>query len=290
MRSLATQHLANSLLFSQLALISPAHLYTFLSRVQSIKISRFRADNEDDEDDDETGEDDDPDAPWWKSEDVYGEKLPSPSMSGSTAIIPVKGVITSGLPSIYRAIGFADTDEIAGWVREAALNGKAEQILLDVDSPGGMVSGTPELAAEVAAAAEAKPVIAHTKGQMDSAAYWVASQATALYCTPSADVGCIGVYQVNYDYSAMLKDMGVKAEMFKSGDLKGAGHPAVPLTKEQRAHIQSQIDMIGAQFRSAVKSKRSLVEDDSMRGQSFLGTEAAERNLVAGLRSFASLL
>ncbi len=228
--------------------------------------------------------------PWWKTQDAYGEALPAPEIIGSTAVIPVKGMITSGLPSIYRAFGYADTEEIAAWVRAAADDPDIDQILLAVDSPGGMVGGTPELGDAVDQASKVKPVTAHSKGMMDSAAYWIASQATAIFCTPSADIGCIGVYQVNYDYSGMLKEMGVKAEMIKSGDLKGAGHPAIPLSDDQRNHLQAQIDLIGAQFRSAVTAKRTMVEPDSMRGQSFLGTEAAERHLVAGLRSFESLL
>ena len=211
-------------------------------------------------------------------------------MQGSTAVIPVKGVITSGLPKIFRAIDYADTNEISAWVRAAADDPAVEAILLDVDSPGGMVTGTPELADEVDRAAEIKTVVAHTSGMMDSAAYWIGSQADAVYCTPSADVGCIGVYQINYDMSAYLERLGVNAEMFKSGDLKGTGHPHVPLSKAQADEIQRGVDLIGVQFRAAVKSKRVLVDDDSMRGQSFLGAEAAERHLVAGLRSKESLL
>jgi signal peptide peptidase SppA len=243
---------------------------------------------------DEEEDDDDPehpqDSPWWTKKDIYGDPLPAPKIQGSTAVIPIKGVLTSGLPRIFRAIGFADTEEIAGWVRSAARDPQVSQLLLAVDSPGGMVMGVPEAAAEVDAASREKPVKAHTKGMMDSGAYWIASQAHEVWCTPSSDVGCVGVYQVHYDLSEMLAEAGIKAEIFKSGDLKAAGHPAIPLTKDQRAHIQAEIETIGAQFRAAVKVKRTMVEDDSLRGQSFLGTEAAARGLVAGNRSFESLL
>lgn len=279
------------------ALISPRHLQSVLaglvgidfraltrkgerpkiSAPTALSISRISQDGGDDQ------------APWWGTEDIYGDKLPVPQLIGSFAVIPIKGVITSGLPRIYRALGMVDTEEISSWIQAAADNPSVSRIILDIDSPGGMVTGTPELADTVNRATLVKSVIAHTKGLMDSAAYWVASQANALYCTPSADVGCIGVYQVHYDYSACLADMGIDAEMFKSGDLKGAGHPDIPLTEDQKTHIQSEIDTIGEQFREAVKSKRTMVSDDSMRGQSFIGTEALKRNLVAGLRTFDSL-
>ena len=268
--------------FVPFALISPHRLAAAFSRMPDVDfLAITRADD---------GEQENESQPWWKQEDIYGDPLPQPMRDGSSAIIPIKGVITSGYPTIFRAIGFADTGEIAAWVRAAAQDKDVTQIFLSIDSPGGMVTGTPELADEVAAAAMVKPVIAHSSGLMDSAAFWVASQATATYCTQSADVGCIGVYQVNYDWSGWNEKVGVRAEMFKSGDLKGAGHPDIPLSADQRAHIQSQIDAIGEQFRSAVTSKRTLVAEDSMRGQSFIGTEAVARNLCAGICSLADLL
>jgi len=266
------------------ALISHRHLSGFLSRqpdgdISKLATRRADADGEDDED-----------QPWWKTEDWWGDPLPTPEMAGSTAVIPIKGLISSGYPTMFRAFGYADTDQIAGWVRAAAQDDNVQKIVLSIDSPGGMVTGTPELAEEVYNASLVKPVLAHSKGMMDSAAYWVGSQADAVYCTPSADIGCIGVYQVHYDYTGWLKNMGIRAEMFRSGDLKGAGHPDVPMTDDQRAHLQSEIETIGAQFQAAVKLKRTLVEDDSMQGQSFIGTEAAARNLVADLLPLEALL
>ena len=231
----------------------------------------------------------DDDKMWYELEDIYGAPLPKPYTVGTTAIIPIKGVITSGLHPIYRVIGFADTEQIAGWIRAAVANPLVEEILLRIDSPGGMVTGTPELAAAVAAADRMKPVLAHTSGMMDSAAYWIASQARAICCTPSADVGCVGVYQLYYDQTAYLATMGIKANIFKSGDLKAAGHPDIPMTEAQAAHVQAEIDAIGVQFRAAVTARRDI-DEDSMRGQSFLGTEALARGLVDDLSTFEGLL
>ena len=274
----------------QLALIAPRHLQARIDGfdrsaiLKASKIARTpRASQEED------GEDDSQ-RPWWFSETCYGDPLPAPQIIGATAVIPVQGVITSGLPSIYRAFGYCDTAQIGGWIRAAAADPAIAKILLNIDSPGGMVTGTAECGMEVEAACNAKPVIAHSAGMMDSAAYWIGSQADAVYCTPSADIGCIGVYQVVYDYTAMLEEYGVKATMIKDGALKGAGHPHVTMSPDQLSHLQDQINTIGAQFRAAVSAKRSLVAPETMQGQSFIGTAAAAVNLVAGLRSLESLI
>ena len=54
-----------------------------------------------------------------------------------------------------------------------------------------------------------KPVYAFSSGLMCSAAYWVASQAQAIYVTPSARVGSIGVVQPVVDESEALRSQGV---------------------------------------------------------------------------------
>ena len=266
-------------LASPIALIRPQH-FAAASAEAAALLENPRCTARAEHDDDEM---------WYEMEDIYGAPLPKPYTVGTTAIIPIKGVITSGLHPIYRVIGFADTEQIAGWIRAAVANPLVEEILLRIDSPGGMVTGTPELAAAVAAADRIKPVLAHTSGMMDSAAYWIASQARAICCTPSADVGCVGVYQLYYDQTAYLATMGIKANIFKSGDLKASGHPDIPMTEAQAAHVQAEIDAIGVQFRAAVTARRDI-DEDSMRGQSFLGTEALARGLVDDLSTFEGLL
>ena len=266
-------------LASPIALIRPQH-FAAASAEAAALLENPRCTARAEHDDDEM---------WYEIEDIYGAPLPKPYTVGTTAIIPIKGVITSGLHPIYRVIGFADTEQIAGWIRAAVANPLVEEILLRIDSPGGMVTGTPELAAAVAAADLIKPVLAHTSGMMDSAAYWIASQARAICCTPSADVGCVGVYQLYYDQTAYLATMGIKASIFKSGALTAAGHPDIPMTEAQAAHVQAEIDAIGVQFRAAVLARRDI-DEDSMRGQSFLGTEALARGLVDDLSTFEGLL
>jgi signal peptide peptidase SppA len=264
------------------ALIRPEHWSAAASRLDHLpSLLKIRA-NYHDDDDDETMTD--------AATDIYGDPLPYPTRYASTAIIPIKGVISSGLPSIYRMVGYADTAQISAWLAAALADPTVTQILLCIDSPGGMVTGTPELAAEVAAADLIKPVYAHTFGMIASAAYWIASQARAIYCTPSSEIGCIGVYQITYDQSKYLEANGIRATIFKSGDLKAAGHPDFPLTESQAAFLQAEIDALGALFRETVVSKRSTVDPDSMRGQSFLGTQAATLGLVAGLRKYLDLL
>ena len=80
-------------------------------------------------------------------------------------------------------------------------------------------------------------------------------------------------------------------EVIKSGTLKGAGIEGTSLSEAQRADLQEQVNAIHADFRNAVKAKRSSVSDSDMEGQVFSGKVAASKGLVTGLTtSFTQLL
>ena len=144
---------------------------------------------------------------------------------------------------------------------------------------GGSVTGVPETGARIAALAQQKNVFAYTEGLCCSAAMWLASQADQIFSTSSAQMGSVGVYLALLDQTAALTQKGLKIETIKSGNLKAAGASWKPLEGNERAHLQAEVDQIGATFRAAVNAKRPQVSMDTMQGQSFFG----ERNLNEGL-------
>jgi signal peptide peptidase SppA len=176
--------------------------------------------------------------------------------------------------------GATDTEEVMAAVNEAAEREDVQAIILDIDSPGGSVNGTPELAAAVAAASKAKTVYAFSAGQMCSAAYWVASQCDAVYATPSARVGSIGVILPVVDSSEAFAKAGLKMEVFAAGKFKSAGTPGTSLTEEQKDWLQSEVEEIAADFRTAVLARGRKIPDEAMEGQTFSGRRAMRLNMA----------
>jgi ClpP class serine protease len=142
------------------------------------------------------------------------------------------------------------------------------------------VAGTPELAAAVSALNDKKPVYAFSAGLMCSAAYWIASQARAIYATPSARVGSIGVVQAVIDDSARLHAAGIKVEVFAVGKYKAMGAPGTPLNEDQRELIRGNLAETAADFHAAVLSKGRKVPTEAMEGQTFSGRQAQRFNLA----------
>ena len=198
------------------------------------------------------------------------------------AIVPVKGVISKNISELEALCGGCDINDVEEMLEECERDPLITTIILDIDSPGGTSVGVPELANRIKASK--KEIISFTSSECCSAAYWIGSQANAgFYATPSSSVGSIGVYIAYPDCSEAYKMEGVKMDVIKAGIYKGAGISGTSLDDNQRKMLQDEVLDIWADFKAAVQSVRSFVEDASMEGQSFSGKKAAEAGLVTGL-------
>lgn len=180
------------------------------------------------------------------------------AVSGSVAVIPVSGTIVPRGSWMDDSSGVTRVSTIRQAFRAALADSSVGSILLDVDSPGGVVDGVPELAAEIRSARGAKLIVAHANGLAASAAYWIASAADELVVTPSGEVGSIGVFAVHYDESGALEMKGVKPTMISAGRYKVEGNPFEPLSDEARGHIQSVVDEIYEGFVADVAKGRGI--------------------------------
>jgi signal peptide peptidase SppA len=201
---------------------------------------------------------------------------------GSVAVIPVHGILGKHLSALEMECGGCSIDALSALLTAADLDPDCHTIVLAFNSPGGTVTGIPELSAKILDIADRKPVVAFTDNQCCSAALWLASACTAFYTTESALVGSVGVYTLVLDESAALEKEGVKVEAMSAGKFKLAGAPFKPLTAEERALFQARVDDLNAQFHAAVTRARSIADAD-LQGQTFTGTEAVTRGFCDGL-------
>ena len=197
------------------------------------------------------------------------------------AIVPVKGVIGRNLSDLEAACGACDIEAVEEMLEDAERDPSITTIILDVDSPGGTAVGVPELAKRIRECS--KKTISFTSGDCCSAAYWIASQASEFYATPSSSVANVGCYIVFNDMSAAYAQEGVTVDVIRSGSLKGAGQPGTSLSKQQRDMLQAEVVEIADNFKADVKLVREFVQDADMEGQAFSGTKAAEKGFVTAL-------
>ena len=209
--------------------------------------------------------------------------------SGDIAVIPVKGVIGSGLTELEKMMGATDVEDIQEMLEDAERDPGVEIIIFDFDTPGGTVTGVPEMAQRIRACK--KRTIGWTCKQSCSAGMWLMSQCDEVYVSPSSIVGSIGVYIPIYDMKAAYAEEGITVDLIKAGWAKGAGYTGTSMTPEQRKLFQDDVDEMHKWFIGDVKAVRTFADEADMQGQCWSGKKGAEKSLVSGLlNTFDDLL
>jgi len=177
---------------------------------------------------------------------------------GAVAVIPIQGVIIPKADLMAEMSGATSVTAITAAIREAVADPEIGSIVLDIDSPGGMVEGITELAAELRAARTKKPIVAVADHMAASAAYWIASQADELVATPSSVVGSIGVYMTHFNEAGAFAKLGIEPTVVSAGKFKTETLPYAALTDEGREHLQAWVDDAYSMFVGDVAKGRKV--------------------------------
>jgi ClpP class serine protease len=218
-------------------------------------------------------------------EDIFGDPSPCMKIMGDVAVIELAGVIDMAVPDWIKPYGFGLTDalDIKEEVERATADENVTFGVYDVSSPGGLSLAGDLLYDVTEKANKKKPFfffVDHGR-DCDSTAYEAVASCTAgLAARFAGSIGCIGTYLPWLDDTKFWEDMGIKIEVFRSGEFKGMGIDA--LSERQKEYLQATVDRHGATFRRNVSKYRSGILREDMEGQWFEGVEAAKRGFVAG--------
>lgn len=212
-----------------------------------------------------------------------------------TAIIPISGIIARHshmINGVSQDRGTSVSD-IAADLETALADRAVTSILLAIESPGGSVSGIPELAASIREARKDKPVTAYIDDIGCSGAYYLAAQADMIFASRGAMVGSIGVYSVVVDQSEQMANEGITFNVVRAGEYKGRGLPGTPFDSETQESVQRMVDAYYGLFvddvakgRGATRAQIEALAD----GRVWIGTAAVEAGLVDQIMSFPNAL
>lgn len=213
------------------------------------------------------------------------------SRVNNTAVLDIKGSLITQSSWLSRMFGMTGYDEIRNAAVAAATSEGIDNILLDIDSPGGSTRGLDEAANVLAEIDESvMPVFSYTSGSMASAAYWLGSTARTIYATEMSSVGSIGVLLVHMEQAEAMKDQGIGVTVMSAGKYKTVGNQYEKLDDFDKGVIQTKIDDLYDHFTATVAQNRGLsvehVRENAAEGQDFWGKDAVGVGLVDGIASF----
>lgn len=211
------------------------------------------------------------------------------------AVVPVDGVMSKRMNLFSKISGGASTEMIARDFRAALADPAVHAIILRIDSPGGSVDGTMELAQMIYAARGQKPIVALADGMAASAAYWVASAADHVYVSSATTaVGSIGVVATHVDYSESEKSAGIRVTEIYAGQFKRIASEHKPLSAEGRQYMQDTVDHLYSIFVTEVAKHRGsdpeTVHKNMADGRIFIGQQAIDAGLVDGVSTLDQLI
>lgn len=178
------------------------------------------------------------------------------AFANGLAIIPVQGTMINRFNYSFGYV--TGYNFVRAQLNAALADDDVEGIILDVNSYGGEAAGCFELADDIYAARDEKPIMAVIDSNCYSAAYAIASAATKVVSTPSGGAGSIGVVAMHVDMSKMLEDWGINISFVYAGDHKVDGNPYEALSDDVRASIQADVNASYEEFVSLVARNRGM--------------------------------
>ena len=150
----------------------------------------------------------------------------------------------------------------------AEQNPHIKAVVLRVNSGGGVATAGEEMSTYIRDFS--KPVV-------------VSSQADYIFTDKTTSIGSIGVIMSVTDLSGLYEKLGISVENITSADAKDSGAGNRPLTEEERAWYQDQVDQINEVFINFVAEGRDMPVEDVRAlatGLTFTGMDAVENGLA----------
>ena len=172
-------------------------------------------------------------------------------------------------------------------IKDAIEDDTVKGVLLEIDSPGGLVADSHQIYHELQKLREIKPVYVAMKRIAASGGYYIAMGAgpeTQIFVEPTTWTGSIGVIIPRYNAAGLAEKIGVKTEPLATGPLKGSLNPFRDMREDERVVWDAIIDDSFQRFIGVIADNRSNLDAAAVKtlatGQVYTATQALENGLV----------
>ena len=192
------------------------------------------------------------------------------SLRGKVGVVRIEGMI-------------GDTAEIIDQISEFADDDGIRAVVLRIDSPGGGVASSQEIYQAVRQLRNNKKVVVSMGSIAASGGYLIATAADRIMANPGTITGSISAVMHFANVEELLKKVGVRASVVKSGKFKDIGSPTREMTPEERELVQVIVNDIYDQFVTTVSENRKIPLEKVVKladGRIFSGRQALDLRLI----------
>jgi len=198
---------------------------------------------------------------WGQQTPLWGERV---------GVVTVEGVIRN-------------SQDLVRQFDEYGKDTRIKAVVVRIDSPGGGVTPAQEIYDAILALKKKKKVVASMGALAASGGYLIACAADRIVANPGTLTGSISTIMHFADAEELLKKIGLRSSVVKSGRFKDVGSPTRPMTADEKAMLQSVVDDTYDQFLEVVEKGRRISKEELRKladGRLFTGRQAQKLGLV----------
>ncbi|GAB5387125.1 MAG: S49 family peptidase [Alphaproteobacteria bacterium] len=213
-------------------------------------------------------------------------------MAGDIAVIRAHGPLAQRVGGMEALCGMTSYERIASALHAALADPAVAGVMLDIDSPGGEVSGCFDLARVIREARGVKPIRAHANEWATSAACAIGVAADRFTIAETGVTGSVGVVCFHVDRSEAQSKAGLTVTPIQAGARKTELSDHAPLTEAAQSNLQTEINRVWDIFITHVATSRNLTAD-AVKGQEAAclhGPEAVTAGMADAVMPFADAM
>lgn len=209
------------------------------------------------------------------------ERKPYQVVNGR-AFIPVSGSLVAKSNHLRPYSGMTGYNSIKTNLDMALKDDEVTEIIFDMESSGGEVTGVFELADYMYSKRGIKPMVSMVGNLACSACYMLAAATDKIVLSETAYVGSIGVITAHANVEAKMEKDGIKVTLIHAGDHKKDGNPYEGLSADVLGRIQDRLDKMYTMFTTRVAKYRGISVDAVIKTQAltFLGSDSIDVGLA----------
>jgi len=202
------------------------------------------------------------------------------SSKNRIAIVYASGEITGG-EGDDNTIG---SERISQALRKVRLDDKVKAVVLRVNSPGGSSLASDVIWREVMLTKQVKPIIVSMGDVAASGGYYISCAADSIFAEPNTITGSIGIFAILPNMQKLFNDkLGITFDGVTTGKYADLGDISKPLTPEEKAILQNQVNHGYDDFTKAVAAGRHKTQayiNSIGQGRVWTGAQAIKIGLV----------
>jgi protease-4 len=219
-----------------------------------------------------------------RAQSLISHQATSVMPKAAVMVIPIEGMITSMGTQWEGSMVDIFMDQLV----EAKESKSVKAVVLRINSPGGTVGASQEIAAAIQRfkTETKKPVIVSIMDIGASGAYWIALASDYIFAHPGSIVGSLGVITQTFDFTQVPQKYGVDVRTYKAGVHKDLLNPWRKPTKDDNYLVNKMLTTVHKQFQTMLIESRNIAPDRAAiltDGRIYAGEDALRESLVDAL-------